>query len=78
MNCKDSYCFSNIYISNPGFINFSKKTVSQVPGVDVEAEDMKCEATALFYAAMAANEKAVGRGGGQKNKKQKKKTKRQS
>ena len=49
-----------------------------MPGVDVEAEDMKCEATALFYAAMAANEKAVGRGGGQKNKKQKKKTKRQS
>ena len=44
-----------------------------MPGVDVEAEDMKCEATALFYAAMAANEKAVGRGGGQKNKKQKKK-----
>ena len=43
-----------------------------MPGVDVEAEDMKCEATALFYAAMAANEKAVGRGGGQKNKKQKK------
>ena len=45
--------------------------------MDVEAEDMKCEATALFYAAMAANEKAVGRGGGQKNKKPKK-TKRQS
>ena len=48
-----------------------------MPGVDVEAEDMKCEATALFYAAMAANEKAVGRGGGQKNKKPKK-NKRQS
>ena len=43
-----------------------------MPGVDVEAEDMKCEATALFYAAMAANEKAVGRGGGQKKKKKKK------
>jgi hypothetical protein len=40
---------------------FFMDLASQVPGVEVNCEDMKGEATPLYYAALAGNEKAVGK-----------------
>jgi len=39
----------------------------QVPDVEVNCEDLKGESTPLYYAALAGNERAVGRTGDNQN-----------
>ncbi len=42
-------------------------SIGQVPDVEVNCEDLKGESTPLYYAALAGNERAVGRAGDNQN-----------